>query len=291
MREVHFEQTSVSSFAVYEFGSDHGPSVAITAGVHGDEQTAIHAAFLLRKALGEQIVHGRVKLIPICNPAAYRNRSRRSPFDHLDMNRIFPGSAQGSPSMQLADALWRETRDAQYIIDLHCCGMGGSTYTLAQYEQYPDLRELAEALGIPIVIQSGGTSGQLFVESCKTGQKALIIELPGGQPGGTIDVTAAEQCCKTIIGYLCYLGILEKKPQLLPVIFYGKITDISAPHPGLFMPVATPGSESREGECLGTFDGVPVTAPFDGVITTVSPARYCFAGERMAGVASLKKGD
>jgi predicted deacylase len=60
MREVHFEQTSATSFAVYEFGSDHGPSIAITAGVHGDEQTAIHTAFLLRKELDEQTVRGRV---------------------------------------------------------------------------------------------------------------------------------------------------------------------------------------------------------------------------------------
>ncbi|WP_425341220.1 hypothetical protein [Brevibacillus borstelensis] len=58
------------------------------------------------------------------------NNTRYSPFDGIDMNRLFPGSTEGSPTLQLARALWEETRDDEYLIDLHICGVGGSTYTL-----------------------------------------------------------------------------------------------------------------------------------------------------------------
>ena len=52
------------------------------------------------------------------NKAAYFNRTRTSPYDNLDLNRIFPGDKDGSQSMQLAHAIWQETRAADYIIDL-----------------------------------------------------------------------------------------------------------------------------------------------------------------------------
>ncbi|MFM1654187.1 succinylglutamate desuccinylase/aspartoacylase family protein [Brevibacillus sp. B_LB10_24] len=289
MREITFEPTSVTSYTVYEFGEGDGPGVSITAAVHGDEQTAVHASFLLVKAIESRNVRGRVKIIPVCNPAAFRNRTRWSPFDGLDLNRIFPGSAEGSPTEQLAQSLWQQTRGFGHMIDLHCCGVGGSTYTLALYEEYPHLRKAAEALGIPVVVQSGGTSGQLFVESCRTGQDALIIELPGGQPGGTIDLQAAEDCCQAVLRYLIHLGVLEGEASRPPVRFYGKISTLCAPRPGLFLPRAKPGSHCVQGEVLGTLEEAPVTAPFDGVITTLRQASYCFAGERLAGVAPLEK--
>ncbi|MFE1625118.1 succinylglutamate desuccinylase/aspartoacylase family protein [Brevibacillus reuszeri] len=289
MREVIFEQTSVTSFTVHEFGNGNGPSVTVTAAVHGDEQTAVHAAMLLMKELELLTINGRVKVIPICNPASFRNRTRVSPFDGIDMNRIFPGSAEGSPTMQLAHALWLETRDAEYLIDLHCIGAGGTTYTLALYKEYPEIRELAESLSLPIVIQSSGVRGQLFVESCQAGQKALIIELPAGQPGGIIDIPAAEECCRAIIRSLRHLGLVNAASLGSSVVFYDEITILTAPHPGLFIPEATAGETCAEGDLLGTFDGNPVIAPFSGVITTVSPPRYCFAGESLAGIAPLEK--
>ncbi|MGG1658179.1 succinylglutamate desuccinylase/aspartoacylase family protein [Brevibacillus sp. NRS-1366] len=289
MREVMFEQTSVTSFSVHEFGNGNGPRVAVTAAVHGDEQTAVHAAMLLMKELNQQTINGLVKVIPICNPASFRNRTRVSPFDGIDMNRIFPGRAEGSPTMQLAHALWLETRDAQYVIDLHCIGAGGTTYTLALYKEYPEIRELAEALSLPIVIQSSGVRGQLFVESCRAGQKALIIELPAGQPGGTIDIPAAVECCRAIIRCLHHLGLVDAASPGSSVAFYNEITTLTAPHPGLFIPEATAGETCMEGELLGTFEGNPVIAPLSGVITTVSPPRYCFAGESLAGIAPVEK--
>lgn len=288
MRQVTFEPTSVTAFDLFEFGFGDGPNVLITAAVHGDEQTATHAARLLMKALESQPVHGRVRVIPVCNPASYRNRSRRSPFDQIDMNRIFPGSPTGSPTMQLADRLWAEAQSADYIVDLHCAGWGSTPYTLAVYEEFPAVSEIAEALGIPVVIQSGGTRGQLFVESCHAGKKALIIELPGGQPGGAIHLEAAALAERAMINLLRTLKVLDGAPTQSEVTFYGRIQEIVAPGHGLFLPAAQPGARVEEGRVLGSFEGAPVRAPHAGVVTSVSLPRYCFAGEWLAGVAPVK---
>ncbi|MGE7273233.1 succinylglutamate desuccinylase/aspartoacylase family protein [Brevibacillus panacihumi] len=287
MREVQFEPTSLTQFSVFEFGDGQGPSIAITAGIHGEEQTAIHVANLLVKWFMEKPLKGRMKIIPLCNPAAYRHRTRCSPFDGLDLNRVFPGSAEGSPTLQLAHALWKETRDVEYILDLHCCGAYGSVYTVALHEQYPHQRDLAKALGIPTVIHSGGASGQLFLEANRAGQKALLIELPGGQPDGMINLRAAEECFQTVLKYLCHLGMVEGETNSSPVHFYGKITTLTAPSPGLFLPIAKAGESCQEGEILGTYNGSPVKAPFDGVITAICPPRYSFAGERMVRLSPI----
>lgn len=70
MRQVTFEPTSVTRFDVHEFGDGdgRGPAVLVTAGIHGDEQTAIHAAHLLIGTLTGQTVRGRVKVIPVATP-------------------------------------------------------------------------------------------------------------------------------------------------------------------------------------------------------------------------------
>lgn len=289
MRQVTFEPTSVTAFDVYEFGDGQGPTVLVTAGVHGDEQTAIHTARLLLERLAEQPVHGRVKVIPVVNPASYRNRTRRSPFDQLDMNRIFPGNPSGSPTMQLAARLWAEAQGVDYLVDLHCAGSGSAPYTLALYEEFPAMRQLAQTLGIPVVIQSGGARGQLFTEACHAGQKALIIELPGGQPGGCIDLPAATMARQGVENLLRSLDVLEgdSSSARAEVTFYGKIHTLEAPGPGLFLPVVTAGSVVDEGTVLGSIEGAPVRAPFAGVAINVSLPRYCFAGERMIGIAPL----
>ncbi|MFO7172163.1 MAG: succinylglutamate desuccinylase/aspartoacylase family protein [Bacillota bacterium] len=287
MRQVTFEPTSVTAFDLYEFGDGRGPVVMITAGIHGDEQTAIHAARLLVQRLGEEPVHGKVKVVPVANPASFRNRTRTSPFDQLDLNRVFPGSPAGSQTLQLAHRLWEEAQEAEYIVDLHCAGWGSVPYTLALYQEFPAMREVAIALGIPVVVQSNGTRGQLFVEACHAGRKALIIELPGGQPGGFVDVAAAQMACEAVQNLLRFIGVLEGEPTRSDVVFYGRIQVLEAPGPGLFLPSVRPGAVVDEGTVLGHFEGEPVRAPFAGVAVSVSLPRYCFAGERMVGIAPL----
>jgi uncharacterized protein len=66
-----------------------GPTALVQAGIHGDEVAGVHA---LQELLEEGIVpdRGRLIVIPVMNPPAYRLRERFLP-DGLDLNRSFPG--------------------------------------------------------------------------------------------------------------------------------------------------------------------------------------------------------
>lgn len=102
---VHFLTPTVP---VYVFKGDlPGPTALIQAGIHGDEVAGVHA---LQEMLeeGVRIDSGRLIVIPVMNPPAYRARERAAPGG-LDLNRCFPGDA---------NAPERERRLARRFMDL-----------------------------------------------------------------------------------------------------------------------------------------------------------------------------
>lgn len=68
-----------------------GPTAIIQAGIHGDEVAGVHALSELLER-GISLDAGRLLVIPVMNPGAYRARNRTAP-EGLDMNRCFPGNA------------------------------------------------------------------------------------------------------------------------------------------------------------------------------------------------------
>lgn len=293
MKQITFQSPSLSTYDVYEFGdNENGPEIVFTAGIHGVEQTAIHVAFQLIELLPNYSLKGKVKIIPIVNKAAYFNRTRTSPYDNLDLNRIFPGDKDGSQSMQLAHAIWQETRAADYIIDLHCCGEHGSNYVMSLYQDYEAQYKLARQIGIKHVVRSGGASGQLFLEACKVGQQAALLELKGGQPDGMVDLETAKFAIKRMFSLLNSIGVIESKSvetevAIEDLIFHENIETIRANQHGFFNPERHSGEHCYKGDVLGKLDNEKILAPYDGLITAINYPRYTFSGERMIRYAKL----
>jgi hypothetical protein len=84
-----------------------GPTALVQAGIHGDEVAGVHA---LSELLEEELrpTHGRLIVVPVMNPPAYRARERKAPGG-LDLNRCFPGDASAPE---------RENRLARRFMDL-----------------------------------------------------------------------------------------------------------------------------------------------------------------------------
>ncbi len=264
------------------------PRILITGGIHGGEATGIYVARRLLSLLGGTVLNGEVTVIPVCNPTAFRRLQRACPFDELDLNRIFPGRPVGSPSMVLAHLLWQEAQDMDYIIDLHCCGPHGRSYTLALHQDFDHAREFAAMLSIPVVIQSGGTRGQLFTEATHAGMKALIIELTGGGPAGEVSLNAADEAVDAITGFLQQVGVLAGTTHRPQPVFYGRLTPLFAPGPGLFVPQVAAGARLTEKQVIGTVDQAEIRAPFDGIATMIRPPSYVFRSP-VAMVAPVQK--
>lgn len=91
-----------------------GATAILEAGIHGDEIAGVHAISELLEQ-GLRPARGRLILIPVMNPPAYRARTRAAPGG-LDLNRCFPGDpASSEPERRLAArfmALMQDERPA-----------------------------------------------------------------------------------------------------------------------------------------------------------------------------------
>lgn len=102
-------------------GSRDGPSVLITAGIHGGEYPGMVATMEMAKELSPSDIAGRITFIHSANPGAFwARRPELNEEDKKNLNREFPGNPRGSPTEKLAWHLMRNyILRADYYMDLH----------------------------------------------------------------------------------------------------------------------------------------------------------------------------
>jgi predicted deacylase len=158
-------------------GEREGPTLWITASIHGDEVTPLAAAQDLARSVPAGELQGTLVCVPIANPAGLRLMNRRSYYHRDDPNRFFPaldreGTLEGedrSRPPRTQEEIDRRLYDAiagsaDALCDLHTAGIGSMAYTIrdqvlfgaerdrAAAEKLDDaLNDLIEAIGLPVV--------------------------------------------------------------------------------------------------------------------------------------------
>ena len=168
-------------------GTRPGPTLAVLAGVHGDEYEGPVAIADLLAALDPAALTGTLIAVPVANPPAFAAGTRTSPLDGLNLARTFPGRRDGSASERLACALTEEViAIADALIDLHS---GGVAYTMATLVGYCDLgdevgrrsRALATAFGAPILWEHAEIApGRTLSAALDLGIPCVYTEAAGG---------------------------------------------------------------------------------------------------------------
>jgi len=144
-------------------GKQAGPILFVTAAIHGDEINGIE---IIRRLLATKVLNrlaGTLIAVPVVNVYGFVSQSRYLP-DRRDLNRSFPGSERGSMASRLADTLMSEiVQKCTHGIDLHTAAEGRANLPQirADLEEHPELQELAEAFGPPILLDSPTRSGTL----------------------------------------------------------------------------------------------------------------------------------
>src|SRR5205823_6632780 len=97
-----------------------GPTLAVFAAMHGTEYAPVAALGRLIQELEPRHVSGTVLLVPIANRVAFETRTMYVCPDGRNLNRTFPGRADGTYAEVLADLLWRNiASQATALIDVH----------------------------------------------------------------------------------------------------------------------------------------------------------------------------
>src|SRR5215469_7538715 len=85
-----------------------GPTLAVVAAMHGTEYASVAALGRLIQGVNPERVSGALVLVPVANQLAFETRTMYvSPPDGKNLNRTFPGRADGTYTEVLADLIWR----------------------------------------------------------------------------------------------------------------------------------------------------------------------------------------
>jgi len=175
------DHTPVTMSAHVVHGRRAGPAVFVTAGVHGDEVIGVEIVRRLLNVPGLGNLKGTLIAIPIVNAFGFLNLSRYLP-DRRDLNRCFPGSAEGSMAGRLAHLLLEEvvTR-CDLGIDLHSAAIHRTN--LPQVRVAPgddELLRLARVFAAPVILRSALREGSLREAAQARGVGMLLYEAGEG---------------------------------------------------------------------------------------------------------------
>ncbi|MBS3782489.1 MAG: succinylglutamate desuccinylase/aspartoacylase family protein [Candidatus Thermoplasmatota archaeon] len=257
----------------------------VTAGIHGAE---IGSVLIAREIKGwvESRDIKEVEVIPEVNLEAVENKQRENPEDGKDLNRIFPGDKKGTKSELIAHRIFQKAKDYDQLIDLHTYGKNSWCVPYMLTDLNKDYnRELCEKIGLENAVQTGGTGGQLFIETSNLEIPSMIIEAGGAERYRD----ELEMVKKHVLSFI-FDEKFEERQNEAAVSYYEYYERIRPDHKGYFEPKKEPGDHVEEGEEIGTLAGEIVNTPFSGFILGMKMAsEYKPEKESVAAVARKEK--
>jgi len=234
-----------------------GPTLAVSAGVHGDEYEGVRAIYELFRELDPAAMRGSFLAVPVLNPPAHRACSRVNPSDGLNLARVFPGDPDGSLSHRIAWVFDQEVLSrASFYLDLHSGGIRYGMPSMVGYDS-TDARAIsaAEVFGAPVVW------GHPVIEPGRTISAAKARNIPflytEAWGAGRIAPADLAMMKRGVLNLMRHLGILDGEPEL-PATPPRRLTGvgntdggIQASHPGFLMLETGILDQVRAGQRLG----------------------------------------
>lgn len=276
-------------------GKDRGKRICIVTGIHGDELEGQYVLYLLNRRLKEhpEWLRGTVDLYPAMNPLGINTVRRGVPLFDLDMNRIFPGAADGPAAEYFAHEAIEDMRGADFAVDLHA-----SNIFLRELPQVRISEETADAL-VPLAKQLNVDfvwihAAATVLESTLAhslnamGTRCLVVEMGVGM---RLTREYAEQLTDGILNLMHTQGMWdgESPPPRKPIVSKDEVAFINADAAGIFVPAVTHNGHVRKGDILGVIadpltgtDKQIVTAPAEGLLFTLREYPVVYPGSLLA---------
>jgi predicted deacylase len=263
-------------------GTKPGPVLALIAGTHGSEYTSIVALQRVRARLDPTKLAGAVILVHMANPTTFYGRRIYFSPDGKNLNRVYPGQADGTLSQRIAHAITTQViAPATHVIDMHC-GDGNESlrpYSYWQVAGDPALdaagKRLALAFGLDHIVidreRPADPNRTLYTSNTavRRGKPAITVESGGMGLTDEPSVRAQEQGALSV---MADLGILDGPSiKVDKPLFVDRSQVVTSPATGVWHPAV----EKMQSVATGTLLG-RVTDPFGAVLHEV---RAPFAGE------------
>ena len=288
-------------------GSKAGPVLALIAGTHGYEYSPIVAMQRFPWKVEPRELAGTIIVVHVANMPSFLGRTvYYSPVDGKNLNRVYPGRADGTISERIADQITREVIDrAEYVIDLHC---GDGNESLRPYVYWeavgtPEVqqksKQLTLAFGLDhIVIETERPTDP--TKSIYTSTTAIARGKPAftSETGlmGRVDTDGADLAEAGVFNVLRYLKMLPGEPKVVEYpIWIDKSEVLRSSITGIFRARVGLGQTVVKGTLLGVLTDFfgnqvqEVRAPFDGEVLYVVATPPVSQGEPLGMVGHIKK--
>lgn len=172
-----FEGTFLNTTIFVARGARPGPTLCLTALVHGDERNGFEVARTAFARTDPQALSGTLIALPAINVNGFRTGSRYMP-DRRDLNRAFPGSAKGSNTELVAAIVFDTVRThCNALVDLHTGSFERANLPQVRVDlANPRALDLARHFGAAVVMGGAGPNGSLRREAMDAGIPAIIYE-------------------------------------------------------------------------------------------------------------------
>jgi uncharacterized protein len=266
-----FEGIPVSTPVLAVNGKLPGPTLCLTAAVHGDELNGIEMVRRVLHDLDPQKLSGAVIGVPIVNLQGFRRGSRYLP-DRRDLNRYFPGNPNGSAASRIAHSFFTEVvRHCDALIDLHTGSFERANLPQLRADlRNPDVVTLTQGFGATVILHSDPAEGTLRYAASRIGIPTVTLEAGGPSE---LELKEVMHGVKGIDTLLNTLGMV-KKSRLWgdPEPVYYRSVWVRADRGGILLADVGLGSTVRRGDLLGTITdpmnnaSTSLYAPFSGRI-------------------------
>lgn len=272
---------------IIERSKKPGPTVLMTAGIHGDEVNGVEIVRqIIAKGINKPKI-GTTICVPVINVFGFLNMDRLFP-DGRDLNRVFPGSANGSLASRVAHFVMSElVPHADFAMDFHT---GGSDrFNAAQIriiKNDPKLTELAHVFGAPFIYYSQNLNKSFRNACSKAGVPMLLFE---GGKSFNIHSNITNTGVNGAKRVLHHLGMLRNKfkvsrPKANTVVIE-ESKWLRAKYSGMFKATVAINKHVEKDEVLGNITdpygsfNYFVKAPNSGYIFNVNESPIIYQGD------------
>ncbi len=282
-----YTSTKVEIPIIIERSKKAGPTILITAGIHGDE---INGVEVVRQIIAKKInkpAKGSIICIPVLNVFGFLSMDRFFP-DGRDLNRVFPGNKNGSLASRFAYQFINDILPAaDFCLDFHTGG--ASRFNAPHIRVDPKnkkLVELAKVFNAPFILLSKNLEGSYRATCAKIGKDILLFE--GGKSQNSSKEIAIEgvQGTMRILHHLDMLGsdfevpVPHSESMIIKTSFW-----MRAKYSGLLHIKIPIGKHVEKGEILATITDPygkmrhVVKASNEGYVINVNEAPIVYKGD------------
>ncbi|WP_298900783.1 succinylglutamate desuccinylase/aspartoacylase family protein [uncultured Psychroserpens sp.] len=292
-------QNTIDVPVIIERSKKPGPTVLITAGIHGDEVNGVE---IVRQIIAKGInkpKRGTIICVPVINVFGFIHMDREFP-DGRDLNRVFPGIKGGSLASRVAFKLVTEILPhADLVMDFHTGG--ADRFNAAQVriiKGEKNLKKLAQVFGAPFVLYSKNLN-KSFRNTCyKLGIPVLLFE---GGKSFNIDNTITNTGVNGAKRVLNHLDMLSSKFKVSEpkksCVFISNSKWIRANYSGMFKSSVKINAHVSKGDVIGhitdpygSFNHF-VKAPNDGYIFNINESPIIYQGDAIFHISTALKND